>query len=114
MEEPAKGQAPTAEAGWMMQDIPKMEMPNFEMLKIEMPSWMSAIPGMSLESTAAESSTRRGAAAAQVPTCGGEQERGQVSGPATKVADALELEHGPAAKVEEKKEPWQKRLLPLR
>ena len=97
----------------MMQDIPKMEMPNFEMLKIEMPSWMSAIPGMSLESTAAESSTRRRAATAQVPS--GEQEMDQlVSGPAAKVADALQLEHDPAAKVEEKKEPWQKRLLPLR
>jgi len=108
MATPAKGKAPTAEAGWMprMQDIPKMEMP----------SWMCmfALPGMSLgESTAAESSTRRRAATAQVPS--GEQEMDQlVSGPAAKVADALQLEHDPAAKVEEKKEPWQKRLLPLR
>ncbi len=63
---PSKGQAPTAEAGWMpgMQDIPKMEMPNIEMPKMEMfnikmpkmeiPSWM-AIPGIS---PAAESSPR--------------------------------------------------------
>jgi hypothetical protein len=118
MATPAKGKAPTAEAGWMprMQDIPKMEMTNIEMPKMEMPSWMCmfALPGMSLgESTAAESSTRRRAATAQVPS--GEQEMDQlVSGPAAKVADALQLEHDPAAKVEEKKEPWQKRLLPLR
>ena len=48
-----------ASMGWM-------EMPNIEMPTMEMPSWMSAITGT--VSTGAESSTQRGAAAAQVPS----------------------------------------------
>ena len=60
----ADGQAST-ETGWM--EIPNIEIPTI-------PSWMSAITGMSTEDArAAESSTMRGAAAAQVQACAAAQ-----------------------------------------